>query len=113
MPIINKFDAKDHLCPFNNFKPCFGAFCMAWVDAGNPYQFETTNNLTTNEDGVAVPVGAPPKPRGKGWEKDGAEALIGYHRSQKDDLPKARQQRWVKFVGTARGKCGRNFDGGF
>lgn len=99
-------DAGDHECPFNDFKPCRGARCMAWQWESRPYERCETDNLAETDEGPR-PVGVPNMPDGDGWVMDGAPFSKGYHRSEKDKLPKATGQRWVRPVARSSGMCGR------
>jgi hypothetical protein len=108
MPIINKNDAENYKCPWNDFWPCIGEECMAWARVGRSHEYIETDNLTETPDGLRPDNGkAPPMPDGEGWEKDGPETAKGYHRSAHDKLPKARGQRWIRKVPLVNGFCGR------
>ena len=109
-------DARDHLCPYNGFAPCFGAKCMAWVWIGPDAERCTTTNLQQTPDGER-PVGDPPAPNGDGWDRDGVARQTGYHRSKQDGLPPAISQGWIRRLGVFEGRCGRSssdeYYGGF
>ena len=106
MPTIFELDAGDHLCPYNSFAPCFGAKCMAFGWIGPQADRCETDNLVDTPEGLR-PNGSPPAPDGEGWEMDGAPYSKGYHRSEKEKLPKATAQRWVKARPRAQGQCTR------
>lgn len=106
MPSIFASDAPDHLCPYNDFAPCAGPRCMAWVWNGRTHDRCETDNLTETEDGPR-PVGAPRTPEGEGWQMDGPAFSKGYHRSDKDKLPKATGQRWIRDLPKQTGSCSR------
>lgn len=106
MPSIFAADAGDHLCPYNEFNPCAGEKCMAWLWQGPQADHCETDNLVETEDGQR-PVGAPPTPDGEGWVMDGPPHQKGYHQSAKLGLPKATAQRWTKDRPRAQGMCGR------
>jgi hypothetical protein len=107
MPTIFEADATDHLCPYNDFKPCFGAACMGWSWLGPQADRCETDNLVETEDGPR-PVGTPPTPEGEGWVMDGEPRQKGYHQSAKLGLPKATAQRWVRERPRAQGQCARH-----
>jgi len=106
MPRIFEADATDHVCPFNDFKPCFGAICMAWVWFGPKHDRCETDNLQETPEGTR-PVGVPPHPDGEGWEMDGGPMPKSYHRSKKEGLPPGLSQRWIRPRNVANGSCGR------
>jgi hypothetical protein len=106
MPTILEKDSADHLCPFNDFAPCFGKRCMAWVWHGRTADVCETDNLQMTEEGER-PIGDAKLPPGDGWMMDGGPTLKGYHRSAKDKLPPAIQQRWVRPLEVTRGQCSR------
>lgn len=101
-------EAKDHLCPFqfNDGSHCSGPKCMAWRWAGQTHERCETDNLIETPEGPR-PEGAPPVPDGDGWEMDGNSFTKGYHRSEKDKLPKATAQRWIRQLEQTKGFCGR------
>lgn len=107
MPTIFEKDAAEQLCPYNDFKPCFGAKCMAWSWVGPRQDHCTTDNLVETEDGPR-PIGVPPAPAGEGWAMEGEPGEKGYSRSKKDGLPPAATQYWVRPRVTVRGQCARN-----
>lgn len=108
MPTIDQQDAHDCICPFNDFKPCFGKACMAWVWVGASHERRSTNNLVDTPDGRRPDESkAPLPPPGDGWERDGDPCLIGYDHSAKLKLPKATEQRWTRQPPRPRGMCGR------
>lgn len=108
------FDAEAHeyACPYHDFKPCMGSRCMAFRWSGPTHDRCETDNLVQTEDGLR-PVGSPAAPEGEGWEMDGPSYSKGYHRSDKDKLPKATGQRWIKRRELVRGSCGRVASDGF
>jgi hypothetical protein len=106
MPSIIEERSADYACPFNEFKPCLGAKCMAFVWSGRPVDRCETDNLVETADG-ARPIGAPKTPDGEGWITDGEPFSKGYHRSEKDKLPKATGQRWVRRRERLMGACSR------
>lgn len=106
MPEIFAEDAASYNCPFNDFKPCFGEACMAFVWSGRPHDNCETDNLVDTAEGIR-PLGDPQMPEGDGWVMDGPSFSKGYHRSEKDKLPKATGQRWVRPRPLTRGSCGR------
>lgn len=105
--IVKAESAGERLCSFNNFNACFGPRCMSWVFVDPAFQRMETDNIVTTPEGQRADTFDPPKPDGDGWEKDGAEFTKGYHRSNRDGLPQARAQKWVRDVTPSRGKCGR------
>lgn len=105
MEIIGK-DAGNYLCPFDHFEACRGAKCMAFQWAGQTHERCETDNLIDTPEGQR-PEGSPATPSGDGWLMDGPSFTKGYHRSEKDKLPKATAQRWVRPVEQVNGYCGR------
>ena len=106
MPVIHEDTAADHACPWNNFAPCQGPRCMAWARHGRAVDYQETDNLIETEEGLR-PSGEAPESPGEGWERDGPEMSKGYHRSAKDDPPKARAQKWIKPRKRVEGHCAR------
>lgn len=106
MPTIIEKDAGSYECPFNNFRPCAGAKCMAFAWDGPTHDRCETDNLVDTVEGQR-PIGAPPMPDGDGWIMDGPAFSKGYHRSEKDKLPKATCQRWVRKREQVGGYCSR------
>lgn len=106
MPTILEIDAPNIACPWNEFKPCLGASCMAWAWAGSPVERAETDNLQNTPDGPR-PNGTVPAPGGINWEADGPEYEKGYHQSAKLGLPRARAQWWRRKIPRAEGSCGR------
>lgn len=106
MAIIFETDAGDHACPYRNFEPCLGARCMAWFWDGPAAERCETDNLQDTAEGPR-PIGGPRTPDGDGWLMDGPTCSKGYHRSEKDKLPKATSQRWIKPLPRPKGGCGR------
>lgn len=109
MPSIPEIEAVEHKCPWNGFTQCFGSECMAWVWNGAPYEDAETHNIVKTEDGER-PVGDPPEPEGADWKPEGAPVPKGYHRSDKDNLPKGSMQRWRRKRERLFGSCGRVSD---
>lgn len=107
MPTIFASDAADHLCPYRDFVPCEGPKCMAWRWEGAAVQRCETDNLQDTPEGPR-PQGSPPAPECDGWLMDGPAYKKGYHRSEKDKLPPATSQRWVKELPRAKGGCARH-----
>jgi hypothetical protein len=107
MPTIFANDAGDHACPYNNFNPCLGSKCMAWTWQGPRADRCETDNLVETEEGPR-PIGSPATPEGEGWEMDGPPFSKGYHRSDKDKLPKATGQRWSRPRPVVKGSCSRH-----
>lgn len=107
MPNIFAADADDHACPYRDFQPCLGVKCMAWRWNDPPFQRCETDNLQDTPDGPR-PVGDPPTPEGEGWLMEGPSHQKGYHRSEKDKLPKATAQRWLREMPKVRGGCARH-----
>ena len=112
MPEIFASEAHAHSCPFNDFSPCLGPQCMAFRWHGPTHDRCETDNLIETDEGPR-PVGVPAIPEGDGWEMDGPSFSKGYHRSEKDKLPKATGQRWIRARDLQRGSCGRVGTDGF
>lgn len=106
MPEIFEKHSFQHACPYNGFAECLGSKCMAFRWAGPTHDRCETDNLVQSEDGPR-PIGSAPMPDGDGWEMDGPSFAKGYHRSEKDKLPKATAQRWIRERPLLRGSCGR------
>ena len=106
MPVIIEEQHNEYSCPFNQFKPCLGAACMAFSWSGRPTEQCTTDNLVETAEGLR-PSGLPKAPEGEGWVADGAPFSRGYHRSDKDKLPKATAQHWIRRRARLSGACGR------
>lgn len=107
MPAIFAADAADHLCPYNEFRPCHGPKCMGWQWNGPTADHCETDNLIDTPEGPR-PEGSPKTPDGDGWQMDGPAIQKGYHQSAKLNLPKATAQRWVKERPRAEGQCARH-----
>ncbi len=105
MSEIFESEASEHSCPHNGFSPCRGAKCMGWAWTGRPFDRTETDNITDTPEGPR-PQGVPPMPEGDGWEMEGDAFGKGYHRSAKENLPKATAQRWVRPVKVVKGICG-------
>lgn len=106
MPVIKETSAAKHACPFNNFAPCMGAGCMAWIWHGRRFEEVETTNLVETPEG-ARPSGDPVRPPGEGWKRYGAEFSRGYENSAKMKLPKATGQKWRRSCPQTGGFCGR------
>ncbi len=52
MPIINQNEASEHICPWNDFKPCIGQDCMGWTRVGRSHEYTETDNLVETPDGL-------------------------------------------------------------
>jgi len=107
MPTIDVIDADKHECPFNNFSPCRGPRCMAWLWSGAAFEGAETDNLHDTDDGLR-PIGVPPAPDGEDWNAEGPPFRKGYYRSDKDKLPQATAQRWIRRRRQQRGFCSRS-----
>lgn len=110
MPVVIESEAWRHQCPWNEFKSCQGAKCMAWGWAEPGFERAETDNLCETAEGQRPSGEAPPMPEGEGWERDGAEFSKGYHQSAKLNLPKARAQAWVRRIPQQHGYCQRAGD---
>lgn len=108
MPVINEKDHSEHLCPWNGFRSCFGASCMAWSWHGRYPERRTTDNLVETADGPRPGEHEPPPPDNReAWVKVGTAYLTGYENSNKLNLPKKTAQHWELLEPVTRGHCAR------
>lgn len=106
MPTIKETEAFERACPYNNFNPCLGARCMAWMWSGPDADQCVTDNLVEPADGTK-PIGDPPVPDGFGWIADGQTMAKSYHRRAKDGKPTGTMQHWIRQRDQALGYCAR------
>jgi hypothetical protein len=112
--IIKAEQAINMACPFqfdaSGPGTCLGSGCMAWQWADREFEERTTDNIYRAEGMEHErPVGDPPRPEGDGWEKDGDEHSVGYHKSssRRAEFGIGRGQRWRRKLVPQRGYCGR------
>ncbi|GJE77311.1 hypothetical protein [Methylorubrum suomiense] len=105
--IVNEIDAHKTMCPWNEFKGCYGSRCMAWVKTGRPEQRTTTNNIVMTAEGERPSGEAPPPPEGEGWRPSGPVSRCGFPNRQKLKLDYGLQQDWTREIAQPQGQCGR------